>query len=215
MDKKNTMLLTVIAVATLLVAVVGATFAYFGVTGGDSSATAAVQGSVESVGTVTLSATNADLELVVSDADMSYANRGKTYYAATNEKVTVEAGGQAPAAYTIATATASDETETTYTCTYSLAVTATNSTAPSSNISTDEGWVQFGGTMLTAPNKMTLNAANGYNTTGSFDINSGDTKTLTFEAAIKNVETESGVLAGANFDWTFTFNNFSCDVKGA
>ena len=29
MDKKNTMLLTVIAVATLLVAVVGATFAYF------------------------------------------------------------------------------------------------------------------------------------------------------------------------------------------
>ena len=29
MDKKNTVLLTVIAVATLLVAVVGATFAYF------------------------------------------------------------------------------------------------------------------------------------------------------------------------------------------
>ena len=32
MDKKNTMLLTVIAIATLLVAVVGATFAYFSVT---------------------------------------------------------------------------------------------------------------------------------------------------------------------------------------
>ena len=30
MEKKNTLLLTVIAVATLLVAVVGATFAYFG-----------------------------------------------------------------------------------------------------------------------------------------------------------------------------------------
>ena len=37
MDKKNTVLLTVIAVATLLVAVVGATFAYFTAQGGTSS----------------------------------------------------------------------------------------------------------------------------------------------------------------------------------
>ena len=35
-NKKNTILLTVIAVATLLVAVVGATFAYFTATGGDA-----------------------------------------------------------------------------------------------------------------------------------------------------------------------------------
>ena len=34
MEKKNTILLTVIAVATLLVAVVGATFAYFTAQGG-------------------------------------------------------------------------------------------------------------------------------------------------------------------------------------
>ena len=43
MDKKNTMLLTVIAVATLLVAVVGATFAFFSVTGqaqGETTVTA-------------------------------------------------------------------------------------------------------------------------------------------------------------------------------
>lgn len=32
MEKKNTLLLTVIAIATLLVAVVGATFAYFATT---------------------------------------------------------------------------------------------------------------------------------------------------------------------------------------
>lgn len=37
MEKKNTILLTVIAIATLLVAVVGATFAYFIATGGGSS----------------------------------------------------------------------------------------------------------------------------------------------------------------------------------
>lgn len=40
MDKKNTLLLTVIAVATLLVAVVGATFAYFTAQGGAAADTA-------------------------------------------------------------------------------------------------------------------------------------------------------------------------------
>jgi hypothetical protein len=46
MDKKNTMLLTVIAVATLLVAVVGATFAYFSVaaTGQNTATNVAVHG---------------------------------------------------------------------------------------------------------------------------------------------------------------------------
>ena len=46
MEKKNTILLTVIAVATLLVAVVGATFAYFTATtgnSGDTSSTGEVQ----------------------------------------------------------------------------------------------------------------------------------------------------------------------------
>ena len=38
-NKKNTVLLTVIAVATLLVAVVGATFAYFSAQGGDAKST--------------------------------------------------------------------------------------------------------------------------------------------------------------------------------
>ena len=36
MEKRNTMLLTVVAIATLLVAVVGATFAYFTATGDTS-----------------------------------------------------------------------------------------------------------------------------------------------------------------------------------
>ena len=39
MERKNTVLLTVIAVATLLVAVIGATFAYFTATAGGSGTT--------------------------------------------------------------------------------------------------------------------------------------------------------------------------------
>lgn len=54
MEKKNTILLTVIAVATLLVAVVGATFAYFTAQGGTSS-TANVTVSTGTAGSSTLS----------------------------------------------------------------------------------------------------------------------------------------------------------------
>ena len=83
MDKKNTMLLTVIAVATLLVAVVGATFAYFSVTvKGDESTSTSVTGSTsEAPGTVTFATANANLSLKVSAADMAKTNQGKKYYA--------------------------------------------------------------------------------------------------------------------------------------
>ena len=68
MEKKNTILLTVIAVATLLVAVVGATFAYFTAasTAGDPNDTAAT-GTTTTVGGVNLVATSAS-----TDNDIAY-----------------------------------------------------------------------------------------------------------------------------------------------
>ena len=49
MEKKNTLLLTVIAVATLLVAVVGATFAYFGSFTANANANAAINAIITAV----------------------------------------------------------------------------------------------------------------------------------------------------------------------
>lgn len=63
MEKKNTILLTVIAVATLLVAVVGATFAYF-------TATATNDGDGSSTGVVN-TATVASVKLTTADAGKS------------------------------------------------------------------------------------------------------------------------------------------------
>ncbi len=94
MDKKNTMLLTVIAVATLLVAVVGATFAYFSIVqqpeGGSTSATK-FQGTTEGVdkdtfGTASLTDSKDEFYITLSAADMSQGNAGesgKDYYATT------------------------------------------------------------------------------------------------------------------------------------
>ena len=70
MDKKNTMLLTVIAVATLLVAVVGATFAYFSVTG-DQSATTNVTAKTGKIGTVAVNKGTGTYNLVLTAQDMA------------------------------------------------------------------------------------------------------------------------------------------------
>ena len=76
MDKKNTMLLTVIAVATLLVAVVGATFAYFNVSSDTTTATTSVVTKVEAVGTVAV-ANGSALKLDITAAQMSETLKGK------------------------------------------------------------------------------------------------------------------------------------------
>ena len=71
MDKKNTMLLTVIAVATLLVAVVGATFAYFSVTVGGSSTTTPVTGGTDKLATLTYKTGTANAYLQMTGTDMA------------------------------------------------------------------------------------------------------------------------------------------------
>lgn len=80
MDKKNTMLLTVIAVATLLVAVVGATFAYFSVNAGDESVTNATV-TTPKIGTVSLANVHPTLSLTLTAEDMAKSNENNVYYA--------------------------------------------------------------------------------------------------------------------------------------
>ena len=82
--RKKTMLLTVIAVATLLVAVVGATFAYFSLSvSGEATATqAAVK--TPSASTVTLTGSNKNLHLQVNAVDMAQSGQG-VYYAISED----------------------------------------------------------------------------------------------------------------------------------
>lgn len=82
MERKNTMLLTVIAVATLLVAVVGATFAYYAVTNENNNSTTNVTTTTEKPGVVTLTTEQANLYLKLSNEQMALANYGD-YYAKT------------------------------------------------------------------------------------------------------------------------------------
>ena len=70
MEKKNTLLLTVIAVATLLVAVVGATFAYFGSFEPTTTNTTNVNVETGAAKASTFVSNSATIELTVDSADM-------------------------------------------------------------------------------------------------------------------------------------------------
>lgn len=81
MDKKNTILLTVIAVATLLVAVVGATFAYYSVQHLNSTSKISVNATSDPVGAITLYSPNTELGMTITPTDMAQPTEDRHFYA--------------------------------------------------------------------------------------------------------------------------------------
>lgn len=112
MEKKNTLLLTVIAVATLLVAVVGATFAYFGSFDTNSTQNANVNVTTGSGQSVVFKTVGKDMEYTVPDKNMG-AGEGTDL---------VEAGkGDGSLTVSLSAGT----TDATTTCTYDVTYTGT------------------------------------------------------------------------------------------
>lgn len=212
MDKKNTMLLTVIAVATLLVAVVGATFAYFSVTGETTNATSAVDVSVENVGSVALNG-GGDFDLTVTAAQMANLGETKTY------------GGSA---VKVATATLDGGDQgVKYSCSFNLNVDTTNTTMTGLK-ATD------GGVDLTFGPNVTVDPSTGFVagtakspetiTAGDYTVNFDITRSgeaaqvvdlITIGATIindKDDSTQATRLGGGVIDYDFTISAFECDT---
>ncbi len=160
MDKKNTMLLTVIAVATLLVAVVGATFAYFSLTvGGDTTTTNATV-TTGKVGTVTIAGSSDSYVLSVTAQDMAKGSEDIKYYAikstdtgAANEGEAtggkwVKTASEGKGKYTIATATLSGADENAeYTCnvTVNVKLSGEMTTAEQGKLKTGDAFLKIEG----------------------------------------------------------------------
>ena len=94
MEKKNTILLTVIAVATLLVAVVGATFAYFTASTSGTGTGDVTTGTATSIGSVAM-----DLQTIADSNNMSYP--GGMLLNGASVTATVTGAGTFDASYTI------------------------------------------------------------------------------------------------------------------
>lgn len=123
MDRKNTMLLTVIAVATLLVAVVGATFAFYSVTSANTSSTRTVTTSTPQVGSVALTSTGNDLYLHITGDQMADTTAAKRiYYHQESDIAAAETA--TPSAVANFKVTGSDAT-TTYSCKADYSITST------------------------------------------------------------------------------------------
>lgn len=207
MDKKNTMLLTVIAVATLLVAVVGATFAYFSLTATDSSQTAAINTTTEQLGTIALTTTTTEMHITTTATDFAQDNQG-TYWATATNGTHYVANEEKDTIYTIAVSGGS--TTAVYKCDFTFTVVSTG--LPTSSIADDGEYVVYlygtdnalahtldmGNTGTTAGNRSKT-----YNVT-TYLTGSGASKTL--KASAKLVNTNAPQNSWQNMTAATTFN---------
>ncbi len=95
MVKKSSLFLTIIAVATLIVAVIGASFAYFSYVGESTSTLTTVTGSIASTGLVSTTG-GKELSMTLTANQMSYANREKTYHISDTGSITITEDGTHP-----------------------------------------------------------------------------------------------------------------------
>lgn len=207
MDKKNTMLLTVIAVATLLVAVVGATFAYFSVQSGATSNTTAVTGTVASAGVVTGTVGEDQVYITLSNTDMRADNANK-YYAVADGKYSTSAINHNVFEATLANAAAGE----TYTCTFDMGVTVTGN----EKFATGDAVLTIAGTGDADFDKSHdlagFDGITSKEVTWTFTANG--TKTITMNAYIENKAdtVQNTTLANTNLGVTVDVTNFSCAV---
>ena len=215
MDKKNTMLLTVIAVATLLVAVVGATFAFFALTPTATDTNVSVGATTPvAPGTVTLtgmaSQGNATpLYLNVTVDQMAESAIGR-YYAMTSQ-VTPATSAQN---HTLATIRAEGTNNANYDCDYKFTVTATGVDGLAAN---DGALVLTAGTGVTlSTTSVALNAINNTEITADISIADGGETTIKGDIYIENLSTQQNTtLNNKNITMTVVGSGFSCTQVAA
>ena len=216
MDKKNTMLLTVIAVATLLVAVVGATFAYFTVSQSEAQQTV-VTGNVggDKIGTITLTG-GQPLKLGVSAAEMAITAKGTSYYtveADSDSENTSKLANVVKSTYTATLVDAEDATGS-YTCTWKFNVTATGTMTEALNAGDIDFVVNNNG----AETVHKLNSKDDFAVlegTWSGIKGNGTSRYLSAYVVLHNTEDPAGQnsLAGTNLELTITPAEFICSPE--
>lgn len=231
MDKKNTMLLTVIAIATLLVAVVGATFAYFSISADATGVkTTNVNGQATSTGAITMVTNTENLYLKLSAAEMSQTaagESGKIYYATTTattpEMTHNYLEDQAAATFDLVTfKLASGETK--YDCTYKYTVKITTSGVNTSAITgdlADDIKIVFAGTGIEGTKTMTIGelitaGATGIELSGTaLDLTANVDQKITVYSSFENTTKVQDALSGINYNITITpdkDNSFKCTL---
>ena len=210
MERKNTLLLTVIAVATLLVAVIGATFAYFTAT---ASGTASSQVTVTTKSIDTVNTTASAIDMTINLTDMLQAN-GKSDY-------TVFKSATGTLAITAGTGTGGGTNTCTYDLTYDPTTPFSYATGNAGSLKelTLTGAAAKAGTGVSSINTVDEKDLAGVSTKttlvddGTFAISgvsATDTLTWTFTAKFYNLGVDQTSNAGHTFGGTLAFENVTC-----
>ena len=222
MDKKNTMLLTVIAIATLLVAVIGATFAYFGVTGNATSTNSVLTSNTDQVGTVSIATTNAAMHIDTTANDFREAIKGTTegiFWAAEGASSPVRSDyNSSETQITAFTLTATGASTVHYVCT--VGVTATTTVSQGNYLKNGEYAVRMKATDAdtTLMNVYTNPSANNTSIAKTFTIHLAGSSTSTITASAKLVNTtedQSSWLSNASIQTTFAIASYSCTTEAS
>ena len=121
-EKKKQKVVILIGLVTLLIAVLGATYAYFQISTNTESSNTNITGKTPPKSLVTLTQGTSNLHLNISASDMSYENRTKEYYGTDVEEKAYEEN-ESDGTKTIASVELSGGEETTkYSCTAKLTV---------------------------------------------------------------------------------------------
>ena len=211
MDVKKTLVPTIMAVATLVVLVVGATYAYFSVTGTNNFGTKTITASAPTVGSVALSSGTA-LTMNLTAQQMMKGSSDITYYAT--------ASGTSTTASSPVMATAAVTGDGTFSCDYTFNIaassTGTNMYTAFQGMSTKStGQIvltvtPFGGTATTVD----FNTASAFPKTISGTVTGltkSASKTVTAQLKFVNKkDINQDALQGTDIILTFTATAFTC-----
>ena len=223
MEKKNTMLLTVIAVATLLVAVVGATFAYFSVTGQNTTGTGAtVTSTTDEIGNVAIATTNAQMHIDTTANDFRQAIGGTTngiFWAKAGASDPIRSDYNTSETDIVAfTLTASGASTVHYVCT--VGVTANTTISAGNSLITGEYAVRLkaGAADTTSMDVYTSPSNNNTAISKTFTIHlaGGETSTITASAKLVNTAQEQQTrLSNASIQTALAVSSFNCTTEAA
>ena len=226
MDKKNTMLLTVIAVATLLVAVVGATFAFFAVTGENTTGTGAtVTSTTDEIGNVAIATTHAEMHIDTTAADFAESLATKEMWAKVGASAPVRSDyNDAETPITAFTLTATGASSVHYVCTVGVSATTTatarTTTTPATVVSleADEYFVRLKAGAADTTLLNVVSPSTNMTVNKTFTIHLAGKETATIDASAKLVNTtsnQSSHLSNASIQTALAVTSFTCTTEAS
>ncbi len=217
-NKKKQKVMILIGVVTLLIAVLGATYAYFQISTNTESSNTNITGSTPAKSLVTLKPGTDNLHLNISAGDMSYENKTKEYYATDAEAKSYEEN-ESDGTKTIASVELTGgEATTKYSCTAKLTVSKVTEPLEEADTMVEvlqpgDMILQFKGNIISE--KLDLSELK---TTGSKEYNlkfkvTGNTPEE-IQAYIKlvNKEEQQNYLAGKKLNINISTSELKCNV---